>query len=36
MPGGQPPKDPRASGMVALVALLVLFAVTAAMVWVGG
>lgn len=30
------PKDPRASGMVAMVALLVMFAVVGLMVWIGG
>ncbi len=32
----QDPKDPRASGMVAMVALLVMFGLVAVMVWVGG
>ncbi len=32
----QEPKDPRASGMVALAALLVLFALTGLMVWIAG
>ena len=30
------PKDPRASGMVALAALIVLFAVVGMMIWVAG
>ena len=32
----QEPKDPRASGMVALAALVLLFALTAVMVWIAG
>jgi hypothetical protein len=32
----QPPKDPRMSGKIAMLALLVLVALTAVMVWVAG
>lgn len=32
----QEPKDPKMSGRIAMVALLVILAVTVAMVWIGG